>query len=99
MSDVEWEFGVPGPVREVIAMFDDADALERAALDLQTRGLVAAVGLGSAVATLPILAAAGSGAAIGTALDDMMHRHHAERLWEQLGCGGIPLWMNVCNPD
>lgn len=58
-----------------------------------------AVGLGSAPVTLPILVAAGSGAAIGAVLGRVIHVHHAERLKEQLERGGLLLWVNVRNAE
>ncbi len=62
---------------------------------------VAAVvfGLGTAPVALPMLVAAGSGAAIGAVLGRLIHQHHAERLGEQLARGGLLLWVNVRNPD
>lgn len=144
-------------IREVVAVFDDAEALEDAVVELETHGfdraafsllasehavesklgrryqrveevedeprapretffsrvsrleaeyglapalgLVAAVavGLGSTGITLPILIAAGGGAAIGAALGRVIHQHHAEVLQEQLERGGILLWVNVRN--
>jgi hypothetical protein len=60
--------------------------------------LLAAIG-GLAFGTLvvPALIAAGTGAAIGGVLGNMIHRHHAERLREQLERGGLLLWVNVRN--
>lgn len=146
-------------IREVAAVFDDTEALDKAVFDLETHGFdraafsllasehavqqklgrryrrveemedepkapretffskasrleaefglapalalvgATAVGLGSTAITLPILIAAGSGAAIGAALGRMIYRHHAERLQEQLERGGLLLWVNVRNPD
>jgi hypothetical protein len=146
-------------IREVVAVFDDAKALEDAVFELETHGFdraafsllasehaveeklgqryrkvdemegepkapratffskvsrleaeyglapafafVAAVafGLGTAPVTVPMLVAAGGGAAIGAALGSIIHRHHAERLKEQLERGGLLLWVNVRNAD
>ncbi|HUC18366.1 MAG TPA: hypothetical protein VMA37_11865 [Acetobacteraceae bacterium] len=58
-----------------------------------------AFGLGSAPIALPMLVAAGSGAAIGAVLGRLIHQHHAERLSEQLARGGLVLWVNVRNAD
>ncbi len=142
-------------IREVVAVFDSAEALEEAVFDLEINGfdrasfsllasehtvetalgqryrrieemedepkapretffarasrleaefglapafaLFAAVGvgLGSGPITLPVLVAAGSGAALGAFLGRLIHRHHAERLQEQLARGGLLLWVNV----
>jgi hypothetical protein len=61
-------------------------------------GAVAA-GLGSAAITLPVLVAAGTGAAVGAVLGRVIRRHHAERLQEQLERGGLLLWVNVRDPQ
>jgi len=147
------------PIREVVAVFDDAETLESAVFDLETHGFdraafsllanedaverklgrryrrieemedepeapretffsrvsrleaefglapalafiaALAVGIGATSITVPILVAAGSGGAIGAALGRMVHRHHAERLQEQLERGGLLLWVNVRNPE
>jgi hypothetical protein len=58
-----------------------------------------AVGLGATAVSLPILVAAGSGAAIGALLGRLIHQHNAERVREQLERGGLLLWVNVRNPD
>jgi hypothetical protein len=144
-----------GSIREVVAVFDDAETLERAVYDLETHGfdraafsvlasehaverklgqryrrieemednpkapretffsrvsqleaeyglapalaLIAAAGagLGTTAAALPILVAAGGGAAVGAVLGRLIHRHHAGRLQEQLERGGLLLWVNV----
>ncbi len=149
----------PVPPREIVAVFDTADALENAVFTLETHGFdraafsvlasehtvervlghrfrrvqemedepkaprqtffshvsqveaeyglapalafVAAValGLGTAPVTLPVLVAAGSGAAIGAVLGRLIHQHHAARLSEQLARGGLLLWVNVRTPD
>jgi len=44
---------------------------------------------------LSVLAAAGGGAAIGTALGALIHRHEAERISEQLARGGLLLWVRT----
>ena len=44
---------------------------------------------------LPVLVAAGGGAALGAVLGRMMHSHHARRVQEQLARGGLLLWVNV----
>ena len=150
---------MPNQIREVAAVFDSAEILERAVFDLQTHGFdraafsllasehaveqklgeryhrveemedepkapretffsrasrleaefglapalafaaAVAMGLGSTVITLPILVAAGGGAALGALLGRIIYRHHAERLQEQLERGGLLLWVNVRNPD
>jgi hypothetical protein len=58
-----------------------------------------ALGLGTAPASLPMLLAAGGGAAIGAVLSRLIHQHHAERIAEQLARGGLLLWVNVRTPD
>lgn len=142
-------------IREVVAVFDTAEALEQAVFDLETNGFDRAsfsllasehkveatlghryrrieemedepkaphetffarasrleaefglapalallgavgVGLGSGPITLPVLVAAGSGAALGAFLGRLIHRHHATQLQEQLDRGGLLLWVNV----
>jgi hypothetical protein len=44
---------------------------------------------------LLVLAATGSGAAIGAALGFLIYRHEAERIQEQLARGGLLLWVHV----
>jgi hypothetical protein len=55
-------------------------------------GALALAGIGG---LLPVLVAAGGGAALGAALGRMMHRHNATRVREQLARGGLLLWVNV----
>jgi hypothetical protein len=56
----------------------------------------AAIGaLSVGVSLVPALIGAGTGAAIGGILGNMIHRHHAEVLREQLERGGLVLWLNV----
>jgi hypothetical protein len=146
-------------IREVVAVLDDADALDAAVYELETHGfdraafsllasehaveeklghryrrieemedepkapretffsrasrleaeyglapalaLLAAVtvGFGAVAATLPVLVAAGGGAAVGAALGRLIHQQHAERLREQLARGGLLLWVNVRTPE
>jgi hypothetical protein len=61
---------------------------------LASIGALALVGVGS---MLPVLIAAGAGAALGAALSLVMHEHHASRVQEQLARGGLLLWVNVRN--
>ena len=58
-----------------------------------------AFGLGTAPVTVPILVAAGGGAAIGAALGRMIHKHYVEPLKEQLERGGLLLWVNIRTPE
>jgi hypothetical protein len=148
-----------GQIREVAAIFDDVETLEKAVYDLETHGFdraafsvlssergveqhlghryhrveemednpkapretffskvsrleaeyglapalaliaAAAFGAGTIAVGLPMLIAAGSGAAVGAVLGRLIHRHHAERLQEQLERGGLLLWVNVRNPQ
>ena len=46
---------------------------------------------------LPVLVAAGTGAALGVALGRVMHEHQVRRVNEQLARGGLLLWVNVRN--
>ena len=145
-------------IREVAAIFDDAETLEKAVYDLETHGfdraafsvlssehaverklghgyrrveemadepkapretffskvsqleaeyglapglalvVAAGFGLGATAVTLPMLIAGGGGAAAGAFLGGLIHRHHAERLQEQLERGGLLLWVNVREP-
>ena len=62
---------------------------------LASFGALAAAGTGAAIVTLPMLIAAGTGAAIGGVLSGLMHRHHAQRVSEQLARGGLLLWVAV----
>ncbi len=149
----------PAPRREVVAVFDSAEALESAVFALETHGFdraafsvlasehtvertlgrrfrrieemedepkaprqaffsrvsqaemefglapalafvaALAVGLGSAPALLPVLVAAGSGAAAGAVLGRLIHQTHAARLCEQLARGGLLLWVDIRNPE
>ncbi len=140
-------------IREVVALFDDAETLEKAVVALEGRGFDRAafsllgdeasverelghryqniaemednpaapretfftrvsrleaeyglpIGLASIGAltlagiggVLPMLVAAGGGAALGGMLGRKMHEHHAQRLKEQLARGGLLLWVNV----
>ena len=140
-------------IREVVAVFDDAKALEEAVFALETHGFdraafslladeaavesklghryrrvaemenepaapretfftrvsrieaevglpvgfaaIGALALAGIGGLLPVLVAAGGGAAIGTVLSGIMHRHHAQRVQEQLARGGLLLWVNV----
>jgi hypothetical protein len=59
---------------------------------LASVGALALVGVGG---LLPVLVAAGGGAALGAGLGRMMHRRHARRVEEQLARGGLLLWVNV----
>jgi hypothetical protein len=56
-----------------------------------------AVGIGLQTAMLPILIAAGSGAALGATMEQLIHHHYAELLTEQIQRGGLLLWVNVQN--
>ncbi len=56
---------------------------------------IGAVALAGIAGTLPVLIVAGGGATIGAVLGSMMHRHHAQRIEEQLARGGLLLWVNV----
>lgn len=58
-------------------------------------GILALAGVGS---VLIVLAAAGTGAALGTALGVLLHEHNATRIQEQLASGGLLLWIDVRNP-
>src|SRR5579875_3537300 len=136
-------------IREAVAVFDDAQALERAVFALETHGFdrsafslladaatvarklghryrhvaemedepaapretffsrvsraeaeyglplglaaVGALALAGIGGPLPVLVAAGGGAAIGAVLGRMLHRHHVQRVQEQLARGGL-LW-------
>ena len=141
-----------GTIREVVAVFDDAEALEEAVLALEVQGFdhtafslladeatvesklghryrrvvemedkptapretffswlsrqedeygvpATLAGIGalahSVVGPLPVLIAAGGGAAIGAVLGGIMHYHNAQRIQEQLARGGLLLWVNV----
>lgn len=46
-------------------------------------------------AMVPVLIAAGAGAALGAALSGVIHHHQAKRIEEQLARGGLLLWVNV----
>ncbi|MEO6946450.1 MAG: hypothetical protein ABI150_07695 [Nitrobacter sp.] len=61
---------------------------------LASIGALAFFGVGS---VLPVVVAAGAGAALGAALSLMMHQHQASRVQEQLTRGGLLLWVNVRN--
>ncbi len=142
-------------IREAVAVFDDADTLEQAVIDLESHGFdraafsvladeaaverklghryrkvaemedepaapretfftrvsrleaeyglpvglasVAALALAGFGGVLPLLIAAGGGAALGGALGRSLHQHHARRVAEQLERGGLLLWVNVRN--
>lgn len=147
-------------IREVVAVFDDAEDLERAVFELETHGFdraafsllatehavkeklgreyqrveemvdrpdapretffsrvsrieaelgivaglaslggLAAAGLSASVITIPMLIAAGAGAAVGAVFSGSLHCHHAQRLQEQLSRGGLVLWVSVRNPE
>lgn len=147
---------MPQKTREIVAVFDDTDELERAVFELETHGFdraaisllatehavkaklgkeyrrveemeddpaapretffsrvsrleaevgvvaalasfgaLAVAGTGAAIVTIPMLVAAGTGAAIGGVLAGWIHRHHAQRLTEQLARGGLLLWIAV----
>jgi hypothetical protein len=141
------------PSREVVAVFDDTDTIERAVFGLETKGFdraafsvladeatvertlghryrrvaemeddpaapretffsrvsrveaeyglavafasVGVVALAGIAGTLPVLATASGAAALGAVLGRMMHRHHAERVREQIARGGLLLWVAV----
>jgi hypothetical protein len=55
-------------------------------------GVVALAGIGG---TLPVVIAAGGGAAVGAVLGGLIHRHHVHRIEEQLARGGLLLWVAV----
>jgi hypothetical protein len=59
---------------------------------LASMGALALAGIGG---LLPVLVAAGSGAALGAVLGRMIYHHHAMRVQEQLARGGLLLWVNV----
>lgn len=61
-------------------------------IGLAAIGAFALTGFGG---TLPVLIAAGGGAAIGAVLGGIMHRNYARRVAEQLARGGLLLWVNV----
>ena len=61
---------------------------------LASIGALGFCGVGS---VLPVVVAAGAGAALGAALSLMMHQHQASRVQEQLTRGGLLLWVNVRN--
>lgn len=147
-------------IREVVAVFDDAEDLERAVFELETHGFdraafsllatehavkeklgreyqrveemedrpdapretffsrvsrieaeagivvalasfggLAAAGIAASAITIPVLIAAGTGAAIGAVFSSSLHRHHAQRLEEQLSRGGLLLWISVRGPE
>ena len=79
--------------------FSRASRLEAEFGPAPALALIAAVafGLGSAAITLPILIAAGTGAAVGVLLGRMFHRSYAERIQEQVERGGLLLWVSVYN--
>jgi hypothetical protein len=140
-------------IREIVALFDDAKALEEAVFALETHGFdraafslladeaavasklghryqrvaemedepaapretffsrvsrieaefglplglaaIGALALAGVGGVLPVLAATGGGAAIGTVLGSIMHHRHAQQVQEQLARGGLLLWVNV----
>jgi hypothetical protein len=142
-------------IREAVAVFDDAQALERAVFALETHGFdraafslladaaavtrklghryhhvaemedepaapretffsrvsraeaeyglplglaaIGALALAGIGGPLPVLVAAGGGAAIGAVLGRMLHRHYVQRVQEQLARGGLLLWVNLRN--
>jgi hypothetical protein len=57
-------------------------------------GALVVAGIGTVI---PVLVAAGAGAALGAALGRMLHKHHAQLVDEQLARGGLLLWVNVRN--
>lgn len=61
---------------------------------LASMGALMAIGVGGVV---PVLVAAGTGAALGAAISRIFHRHNAERVAEQLTRGGLLLWVNARN--
>lgn len=146
---------MPEAIREVVAAFDDTNALDDAVYALETRGfdraafsllaneraveeklghryqnvkeveddpnvpratffsrisrleadylpapLLASMGalaVAGAASMLPVVVAAGAGAALGAALSLIIHEHHAKNVSEQLARGGLILWVNVRN--
>jgi hypothetical protein len=55
-------------------------------------GALVVAGMG---AVIPVLGAAGVGAALGAALGRMLHKQHAQLVDEQLARGGLLLWVNI----
>ncbi|HEY5237058.1 MAG TPA: hypothetical protein VIJ62_01655 [Rhizomicrobium sp.] len=94
VSEVEDEPNVPRDTFFSRVSRFEADYLP--APILASVGALVFVGVGS---MLPVLIAAGTGAALGVALSRMMHEHHATRVQEQLARGGLLLWVNVRNTD
>jgi hypothetical protein len=87
----EMEDGPAAPRETFFSRVSRAEAEYGLPVGLASIGALALAGVG----LLPVLVAAGGGAALGAVLGRMMHRHHARRVQEQLARGGLLLWVNV----
>jgi hypothetical protein len=92
VREVEDEPGVPRDT-----FLSRISRLEADYLPAPKLASVSALVFARAGSVLPVLIAAGAGAALGTALSRVIHEHHASRVQEQLARGGLLLWVNVRN--
>lgn len=77
--------------------FSRVSRLEAEYLPVPALASVGAILLVGTTTLLPILVAAGAGAALGAVLGRLMHERYATRVQEQLARGGILLWVQVRN--
>jgi hypothetical protein len=79
------------------AFFSRVSRLEADYLPAPILASIGALVVAGVGAVLPVVVAAGTGALLGAALGHVMHQHEATRVNEQLGRGGLLLWVNVRN--
>jgi hypothetical protein len=85
----------PNAPRETF--FSRASRLEAEYLPAPVLASIGALVFAGMGAMLPVLVAAGTGAALGAVLGRVMHEHQVKRVSEQLARGGLLLWVNVRN--